>query len=1061
MKPSKLIMSAFGPYGGKVEIDFSKFEGKGLFLISGDTGAGKTTIFDAICFALYGETSGRFKDTKNLRSEYADESEETYVDFYFTHQGREYSIWRRPGYERKKMRGDGFTQVTEKATFYVDNKPSNEGQKQVNKAVNELLHIDEKQFKQIAMIAQGEFWTLLNARTDERTRILRTIFQTNGYCNIEYKLKERMDNSSSHRSKIENSIIQYFSDIIVDEKNELAEEVIELQDRAKKIGSTWNLEEIKKIINVVIESDESRLESAKNTLNETEKEYDEIKNSLATAQTNNDLIKKWNDLKIRKESLDKQKEEIDRKEALLIRQRLATREVNPVYLSWKDKETDVLRKKDQIEKKSEEVKEATQKAIHAKEALAEAEKDRYKIDKLQKIIDKISGEKGKYDQRDRLKREIEHLETEAECFRDKEQKLNQREKELEEKIKSYKEIMQALKDTPNELNELEIRSNQDKVLQKSINTIIYSGIPEMNQTRNSLIQKKEKYENAGQAHDNATHIRREAERGLDEYWAGILAEGLTEGQKCPVCGSEHHPELKKSTNTDITEEKLKKLRDQEEKFGKEESDAYAEMKAEGAKLDACVDRLRSDIRSCLDNKLFNSNKDYENCDINELIEAIKHMGDSVNSKIEQNAKLRKILEKNREKLVKAEADLQTAQGKESDKLKKDKEEFTNAKQKNESEISTKKAILSTLLDLNFDSWDSAKVEMNRAEQERAHIQKKIEKAENEKIKADEKSASENAALTTLKNDFEKEREVEQERKHILDDIIKEKEFDSLEDMLKFVLSEEKITKVDREINDYRQIVNTNKEQLKDAEENAKGRELIDIGSLREKYDLKQKEMNEKSRALHTIENRLNGNKEKLEKIISQEGELESVRKENGMCTRLYNLVKGKTGNGKITLEQYIQAAGFDGIIAAANKRLLPMSDGQYELYRQENSLGKQSNTFLDLEVLDNATGRKRPVGNLSGGESFKASLSLALGLSDTVSRNLGGIQMDALFIDEGFGTLDRKSIESAMDILINLSGTNKLVGIISHREELMENIPQQIRVKKTKKGSNLVVDTGL
>ena len=164
---------------------------------------------------------------------------------------------------------------------------------------------------------------------------------------------------------------------------------------------------------------------------------------------------------------------------------------------------------------------------------------------------------------------------------------------------------------------------------------------------------------------------------------------------------------------------------------------------------------------------------------------------------------------------------------------------------------------------------------------------------------------------------------------------------------------------------------------------------------------------------------------------------------------------------KITLEQYIQAAGFDGIIAAANRRLLPMSDGQFELFRQEDSPGKKSSNFLDLEVLDNDTGHRRPVGNLSGGESFKASLSLALGLSDTVSSNLGGIQMDALFVDEGFGTLDRRSIEGAMEILINLSGNNKLVGIISHREELMENIPQQIKVKKTKDGSRITIEKGV
>ncbi len=213
-------------------------------------------------------------------------------------------------------------------------------------------------------------------------------------------------------------------------------------------------------------------------------------------------------------------------------------------------------------------------------------------------------------------------------------------------------------------------------------------------------------------------------------------------------------------------------------------------------------------------------------------------------------------------------------------------------------------------------------------------------------------------------------------------------------------------------------------------------------------------------AASDIGHRLSNNKKAYDNISAKSAELENSRKAHNIYKRLYELVRGTTGNGKITLEQYIQAAGFDGIIAAANKRLLPMSDGQFELFRQEDSIGKKSSNFLELEVLDNYTGHRRPVGNLSGGESFKASLSLALGLSDTVSSKLGGIQMDALFIDEGFGTLDRKSIDSALDILINLSGANKLVGIISHREELMEAIPQQIKIKKLKDGSHISVENG-
>ena len=186
MKPIKLIISAIGPYAGKIpEIEFDAFEEKGLFLISGDTGAGKTTIFDAICFALYGTTSGTYRDTKNLRSEYAGDSALSYVDFYFSHQGREFHVWRQPSYERQKQRGSGVIVENEKAVFYEEGRAPIEGLTRVNNAVKELLHINEKQFKQIVMIAQGEFWDLLNAKTDQRTEILRTIFLTNGYKNIE------------------------------------------------------------------------------------------------------------------------------------------------------------------------------------------------------------------------------------------------------------------------------------------------------------------------------------------------------------------------------------------------------------------------------------------------------------------------------------------------------------------------------------------------------------------------------------------------------------------------------------------------------------------------------------------------------------------------------------------------------------------------------------------------------------------------------------------------------------------------------------------------------------
>ena len=318
------------------------------------------------------------------------------------------------------------------------------------------------------------------------------------------------------------------------------------------------------------------------------------------------------------------------------------------------------------------------------------------------------------------------------------------------------------------------------------------------------------------------------------------------------------------------------------------------------------------------------------------------------------------------------------------------------------------------------------------------INKAIESTQSEKSKADKKLAETESALTVLGENLKTQQDEEKKLKEDLDKLINEKNFKDIDEMLGYVVEETVLSETEEEINKYNQAVSTNKTQLEQARADAKDRKFVDIESLKAICDEQKNNVETIRNILNTVTNRLKTNKDKKQKITEQQSDLEKYGKEFRVCENLYKLVKGTTGNGKITLEQYIQAAGFDGILAAANRRLIPMSDGQYELFRQD-SLGKQSNIYLDLEVLDNYTGHRRPVGNLSGGESFKASLSLALGLSDTVSSNLGGVQMDALFVDEGFGTLDRKSIENALDILINLSSANKLVGVISHREELIEN----------------------
>ena len=1060
MKPIKLIMSAFGPYAGEMPaIDFSQFEEKGLFLISGDTGAGKTTIFDAICFALYGETSGKFRDTKNLRSEYAKESTETFVDFYFTHQGKEYHVWRRPEYERKKQRGEGVTVVKENAIFYSGDKMPIEGKTQVNEAVKELLHINEKQFKQIAMIAQGEFWELLNAKTEERTKILRTIFQTSGYNKIEFSLKDRMDAGCKLKNNIEHSIVQYFNDASADEDDELAERLSDLKERANRAGNAWNLDELTQMLNELIVSDEGKLSAAQTQQEAIEKAYDKSREALATAETNNAFIARLDGLTAKEKELKEKKDEIDGKEALLNRQKLATREVNPIYLSWKEKEQSVSDLKIRIGNKKDAVEIAGKKAVDAKAALDKAREGQPEADRLQKLIDKIEEEETKYQQRDELTAAIQKLEKETEGFAAQEQALDDRENALKAEIQTLKETLQRLKGTPEKLTQICQQGKNYQELLKSIEAIIRTGIPGRTERQKDLKAKQEAYRKAFEAYEKANQERITAEKILDNCRAGILAEGLTEGQKCPVCGSIHHPELAKIPAEAMTEEAFKKLKAKEDQLQAEKADANTAAETAKTALAEYEDHLQSDILTCLDHELLAAGKGYEGLD--DMVTEINDAQVVVREKIQENTRQQNELRKDSETLAKAEKDLENAQGAKTDALKADREAFAGRKVSTEKAKAEKEAVLKTLVNLSYDSWKTAQAEREGALKQKNGILDQIQNAEKATKKADETLASEQAALETLLKSAENESKVEEERKRKLVDAIDANQFESIDDMLGYVLQETAITRADGEINAYKQEVTTNQKQLEDARKDAEGRVVIDVESLKEKCNQQQAEVTNKRNAVNAIRNELLCNQDKLGKINAQQNALEKARKEYNICYRLYNLVKGNTGNGKITLEQYIQAAGFDGIIAAANRRLLPMSDGQYVMYRQEDSLGKKSSTFLDLEVLDNSTGHRRPVGNLSGGESFKASLSLALGLSDTVSMNLGGIQMDALFVDEGFGTLDRKSIDSAMDILVNLSGSNKLVGIISHREELMENIPQQIRVKKTKEGSKVTVETGL
>ena len=1060
MKPVKLKISAFGPYAGEIpEIRFDQFEERGLFLISGDTGAGKTTIFDAICYALYGSTSGRYRDTKNLRSEYADPACESYVDFYFSHQGRNYHILRKPSYERKKLRGEGTIQQPETAVFYEEDKAPVEGLKPVENAVKDLLHIDEKQFKQIAMIAQGEFRDLLFAKTEQRTEILRTIFMTENYKNIEYRLKDRLDASSKEKVQTENSILQYLGDATAPEGSELEAELTELQRKAAASGSAWNADEFVDVIGRIIASDEDSSASVHEQIKEESKILDGLKDKLATAEINNGFITRLNVLKEEKKQLDEKKPEMDLLVQKLAKQKTASYNVAPAFNSWTAKCKEIADAEKDISDSNEQLIRLTEEAEKAEEKLDTAEEKRPQADALTREAEAIARQEQDYIRRDALRTEIDGLEERHEALKTKEREADERERKLKESIESYKNTVESLKNQPDVLNSLNIKGTSLEALRKDIQDILGEKQKNWRLHSENLKKEQEAFEQADKEYDEALDARRDAERIYEQNQAGILAKGLEEGKKCPVCGSTHHPEPAILPEDSVTEEKLNQLRETEDDARESKDAVLLKVTTEKADLKSVEDNIREAAAKCFKNELISAGTDSD--EISEILEEVKKAKINTEQLITDNEERKTRAENDCMTLEETRTLLEKAQGEDTDSVNKQKKSIAEELQNVSLKMTEANTSLRNIGELVFDTWEKAEERKKDSEKRAKELTDAIEAANEEKKAAETAVAEKKASIKTLEVNLERLKKDENELANNLQSKLKEYGFGDIETMKQFIAADEAIEAADKEIKGYETDVELNKTQLIQAEKDAEGKILTDVESLKEEVAVQQETVNSSRNRKTEIDLRIKTNSDRKANIENQTEKLDSARKRNTIIKTLYDLVRGQTRNGKITLEQYIQATGFDGIILAANKRLLPMSDGQFELFRQEDSLGKKSNTFLDLEVLDNHTGHRRPVGNLSGGESFKASLSLALGLSDTVSTNVGGIQMDALFIDEGFGTLDRKSIDNAMDILLNLSSTNKLVGIISHREELKENIPQQIKVTKTREGSLIEVDLGV
>ena len=935
MRPINIKICAFGPYKDEVYIDFTKFYDNGIFLITGDTGSGKTTIFDAICFALFGSASGVNRDKSSFRSDFASDEVKTYVELEFSHKDCIYKIERCPSYMRKKKRGEGNTLVSGDATLiYLDKVIT--GEKNVTDKCVEILGINYSQFKQISMIAQGEFLKLLLAKSSDRADIFRRIFDTGIYKEISDRLKKKY---LDVKREYEDELLSLST---------LRNSVIWDRDVAQDIGISEFLELLFSEIDIDKKSEDKLGVNKTGILNKIQN----ITSKIDNANEINSNFDKYETIK--KEREDKLRNNVDIKRECVSKNKDIYDFIVPLY-------DELVRCKKMIEVKNRELVNNKKKLD---DVCGEYNKILIEYDKKDLVDDNIS----------KLKIDLSELEKKLPIFLEIDN--------LELKLDELENIYNLLK-----IDELGLLVN--KIRENKIISDKYKNISK------DFFEVKDKYNKLNRDY-NVMYNK------FISCQAGVLALNLVDGDACPVCGSLEHPNKAVISLEVVTKEDLDLSKD---------------------KVDICQNELDvlSNKVSFLGKELEISSKDVEGLDLVLIEQDISKYQKLVTSNIDVSSyNINDVL-----------ADIS----------------YIKASIDNKKSLINDKIIREEL----EDKINNIKVEIVGLENYVTNFNKRYEEITNEKVR-----------LESVINVLEKEIfEFEKQFKGINNEYVnryKEFGYDSEDEYLTVKLGKDIYSSYQREIESYDKELLELNSKIKAIGELIEGKERIDIDALIIEKQVMNKELSAIELSLKNVHSKINNNKLVYDKIKFVDKKVGKVEKSLSLYEDLSNTANGNIkGKNKLEFEQYVQAYYFDNVLESANKRFSYMTDSRYLLVRKTESSKVSDKLGLELEVIDNYTGKKRDVSSLSGGESFKAALSISLGISDVVQSYAGGIVIEAMFIDEGFGSLDSESLEQAMNAISMLSNDNSLIGIISHVTELKDRIDKKIVVKKSNSGSSVNV----
>ena len=928
MRPLKLSFESFNSYANKTSIDFEDFNSNGIFLITGPTGSGKTTIFDAIKYALYGVASG--EDRKNISnfSDFANLESPSTVTFEFLHRGVKYRIERISSYQvpkkDKNLEADKRT-LTQKTTvnFYQlidgEEKLLASNATKVNEEVQNLLGIDKNQFSQIVMIAQGDFSKILTAKGSDREILLRNIFNTEVYQQLQERLKADTSQLEKEHEKNLAKAKNALQDINLNDQ-EQSDKVLEYLNNEKTILS--HLDEI----HTFIEEQNSALNKEAHSLDsktiKLSNKKDALTQNLALVQSNQkikDQISACN------EYLDLHKPILDQK----------------------------------------------------KSAYDQAKKNEVEIEKLRSDITKLEEKIVRYDsaskQVESIELEISKLDSQLLEHKRQIGLLEKKSAETQTLQNGLKEKKQRLEENSNKLTEIDrLISEIEQTVKRKENADVYS--EKLDEEQIALEELSIKYNQSEEAYQSA-------EQKFNAAQAGILASKLIEGSPCPVCGSIHHPQIASLSNNVPSETEIKKLKDTMESIRQKKQKQSEAAATSKTKFDFENNEFKQSFTHVL--SAVHLIDEFKNVDSFEELMHANEVLIQQKSAIESQNKEKEILES---RINKTDIDLKN--------IEENKTETNNSIQE-----------LTDCLNLRNGALLS--------------IKNSGDLIDIDKIKICHDNAV--ARWEILSNQLHQSKE----------------EFDK--ESFEFENQKRLCQKLESQFDNTLCIDPSNlKDQIQEI--------VIEQQEIRNKID-------EINHMISINESPLNTIKRIYHDAIATEKKYNTTK-------TLYDFVSGKSSNsesGCISLENYVQRTYLQRVVGAANDRLAVMTDSQFVLKTKGDKKYKKKE-YLDLEVTDLYTGKDRDVKSLSGGEKFMTSLALALGFSDVIQQDAGGIQLDSMFIDEGFGTLDSETLEQALRLLDQLStNSNTLVGIISHVEELKNRIPQQIVVSKDLNGSSLEV----